>query len=1035
MLYPKNDKPLPEELFKNPTSEYRGAPFWAWNTKLNKEVLKKQIMDFKEMGMGGFHIHSRIGLDVPYLGEEFMELVRFCNNTAKEEEMHCWLYDEDKWPSGTGGGFVTQNPEYKSRFLMLSPNFYPDGYVKQSMPKKVNRLAIAGDAKLLARYEVILDNGYLKNYKKLSSDEAADENTWYVYRVIAETSPWFNNQSYVDTLNPKAIQKFVDITHKAYYEAVGDDFSGSIPAIFTDEPQFSHKDNFSFSYSKEELKIPYTDDLEETFVKSYGFSLMDKLPELFWELPEERVSYARYCFHDHICERFVSAFVDTIGGWCREHNIMLSGHVMEEATLNSQTGSLGEAMRCYRNFQLPGIDMLANRYEYTTAKQAQSVSRQMGRSGVISELYGVTNWDFDFQGHKLQGDWQAALGVTTRVHHLGWVGMGGEAKRDYPAPIDAHSPWYKQYKVLEDYYSRLNTALSRGKASVSVGVIHPIESYWLFYGPNDQTGSMRKELDQNFNNITKWLLFDLIDFDFIAESLLKDNYVNNGASTLQVGQMGYDIIIVPSLLTIRSTTLDILEEFAENGGKVVFAGNIPKYVDAKPSERAIKLSLSSRIVQFANDAVISELKDVRELDIRLENGNRTNNLIYQIRNDNGCKWLFTAQGSKLQRVDVPHGENHIFQVKGEYAVEYYDAMTGEIKTVECEVKKGWTSFTFLRYEYDSMLFKLSAKTGSSTAKQAEADIEGNSAEVKVIESRSSYRLDEPNVLLLDMAKYRFDNGTWMPREEILRIDNLFRNELGYSLRTESFPQPWLTPKPADEKHKLSLLFEIESEAYVPEVEFAYEGKENVKIIWNGNTIDSSSRQWFIDRAINKVKLGSLNKGTNTLLMEIPFGVKTDVEWCYLLGQFGVRVQGSSAVVTELPKKLYYGDYSRQFLPFYGGNVIYNYEFETEKSRLELEVPHFSTPVLEVLLDGESKGNIFLSPYRLDLGVVAAGKHKISIKSYGNRFNMFGQVHNCDRQELYYGPKTWRTEGAAWSYEYKLRPVGVLSSPVVYISKL
>ncbi len=77
--------------------------------------------------------------------------------------------------------------------------------------------------------------------------------------------------------------------------------------------------------------------------------------------------------------------------------------------------------------------MLCDRREFTTAKQAQSAAHQFGYPGVLSELYGVTNWDFDFRGHKLQGDWQAALGVTVRVPHLSWVSMGGEAKRDYPA--------------------------------------------------------------------------------------------------------------------------------------------------------------------------------------------------------------------------------------------------------------------------------------------------------------------------------------------------------------------------------------------------------------------------------------------------------------------------------------------------------------------------------------------------------------------------------------------------------------------------
>ena len=41
---------------------------------------------------------------------------------------------------------------------------------------------------------------------------------------------------------------------------------------------------------------------------------------------------------------------------------MLTGHMMEEPTLRlSQTAALGETMRSYRSFQLPGIDMLCDR--------------------------------------------------------------------------------------------------------------------------------------------------------------------------------------------------------------------------------------------------------------------------------------------------------------------------------------------------------------------------------------------------------------------------------------------------------------------------------------------------------------------------------------------------------------------------------------------------------------------------------------------------------------------------------------------------
>ena len=136
---------------------------------------------------------------------------------------------------------------------------------------------------------------------------------------------------------------------------------------------------------------------------------------------------------------------------------------------------------------------------------------------MLSELYGATNWDFDFREHKLFGDWQAALGVTVRVPHLSYVSMEGEAKRDYPASIHYQSPWWEKYSLVEDHFARVSTAMSRGKAIVKVGVIHPIESYWLHWGPEEMTATERTNLDENFHNVTKWLLFGNIGFDFICE--------------------------------------------------------------------------------------------------------------------------------------------------------------------------------------------------------------------------------------------------------------------------------------------------------------------------------------------------------------------------------------------------------------------------------------------------------------------------------------------------------------------------------------
>ncbi len=105
----------------------------------------------------------------------------------------------------------------------------------------------------------------------------------------------------------------------------------------------------------------------------------------------------------------------------------------------------------------------------------------------------MTHWDFDFRDHKLHGDWQAALGVTIRVPHLSMLSMAGESKRDYPASINYQSPWWQEYSCVEDHFARVSTAMTRGKPVVKVGVIHPVESYWLHWGPSENTALKREK--------------------------------------------------------------------------------------------------------------------------------------------------------------------------------------------------------------------------------------------------------------------------------------------------------------------------------------------------------------------------------------------------------------------------------------------------------------------------------------------------------------------------------------------------------------
>jgi hypothetical protein len=159
--------------------------------------------------------------------------------------------------------------------------------------------------------------------------------------------------------------------------------------------------------------------------------------------------------------------------------------------------------------------------------------------------------------------------------------MAGEAKRDFPACIGYQSLWYKEYSIIEDYFSRVNVVLTRGKPLTRVAVIHPIESYWLCFGPVDSGKGEPEFCEQCFRDLTHWLSHGLVDFDFISESLFPDQTpLDRIGKTLRVGAGSYDAVIVPNLRTIRSSTLIRLQKLVGAGGKVYIAGESPSLIDA-----------------------------------------------------------------------------------------------------------------------------------------------------------------------------------------------------------------------------------------------------------------------------------------------------------------------------------------------------------------------------------------------------------------------------------------------------------------------
>ena len=228
-----------------PGAEFRGIPFWIWSGRPDTDELRRQLGVFSEMGFGGAIFSSGTGLITPYLSEEWFGLVSACADEAKKLGMKLWIYDEDRWPSGAAGGLVTKDKRFRQRYIRHS--------VDEEFPA-------AEDSVELARYAVILNESTIVGCRRIrrGAKLGADEHLMVFNRFISPANEsWFNGQNYLDVLNPKAVEKFVDITYEAYRRHLAPEFGKVIPGFFTDEPNL-------FADSPMD-SLPWTDGLETVF--------------------------------------------------------------------------------------------------------------------------------------------------------------------------------------------------------------------------------------------------------------------------------------------------------------------------------------------------------------------------------------------------------------------------------------------------------------------------------------------------------------------------------------------------------------------------------------------------------------------------------------------------------------------------------------------------------------------------------------------------------------------------------------------------
>jgi len=632
-LKPSPAPELDPALWRNPPAEFRPAPFWVWNEAQEPRELRRQIRDMKAPGFGGFFMHARIGLKIPYLGAEWFEHVRVCTEEAARLGMQAWIYDEDRWPSGFAGGKIAEVPglDFAAQTLVCRE-------VDGRRVLTVERAPLAHD---------------------------------------------FNGAAAVDVLNPEVVAAFMGLTHDEYERVIGDHFGKAASGTFTDEPSY-------VPWGRPDLfqTVPWTGRMEQEFKARRGYALQPHLESLFYEEGDYR--RLRLDFYRTVTELFLEAYSQQIHDWCQERGIAATGHMMMEDNLLHQVRAIGAAMPHYEYMQIPGIDHLGTGVMASPLlpKQCVSVASQLGGRRVLSEIWGGAGWETPLAEMKPSGDWDLALGVNLVNQHLAYYSLRGRRKRDYPASCSYHQPGYDLYKAFNDYWSRLTYALTRGQAERRVLLLHPIESCWALYTP--LVPEKAEALDAAWMELTAMLLQTQRDYDLGNEMVMERHArVENGQ--MVVGDMRYQAVVVPGAETWNASTVALLREMVAQGGLVIVVERATECVDGRPSAELATLWDNPAVVRVKKPTVAALAKALASVpaDVRItdESGKFVPELVYMHRSCGDTDLYFLTFGRKQQAFCAA------VSLEGEGRVEVWDAHTGTVRPLPAEAREGRTEFT------------------------------------------------------------------------------------------------------------------------------------------------------------------------------------------------------------------------------------------------------------------------------------------------------------------------------------------------------
>ena len=965
---------LDYQKFIDPPVQFRSFPFYSINDQLDPKEIKRQILDFKQAGFGGFYLHSRAGLLTEFLGKEWWEVMDAAVEAANEAGLQACFYDEDKWPSGYAGGIIPK----------MSENYR---------------------AKCLAR----LDKATPVPPGSILLKE--DEQYKYISYTAQMGEPKFNGTCWVDLFNPEMVQKFIEVSYQPYIEKYKAKTNHYTFSIFADEPHI-HARYFDNNTPNKGV-LSYSPWVRKKFKSLYGYDFTDKIDLLFEE--KENWREVRLQYYRAVAQQFEESFTRQIAQYCEKNGVKFTGHFLGEDVLKKVRDRIGNSMLHYRNMQQPGIDNLGLTISgrLITARSLSSVANQYGIPRRMSELFGISGQNMNFEDRKWIAGWHAIMGINHYCPHLTLYSLKGGRKRDYPPTFSYHQPYWTSNKQIEDYMGRISYATTIGQYDPQILVLNPLESEYAKGNQDQEFSSGIMKLMENLQAVH-------YDYDLGDEQIMADTARVKG-DQLVIGAMRYSTVILPDMITIRPSTLDLLTKLIQNGGKVINVGRFPEYVDGQESNARLS-ALKEAAIQIRMEELKETLPKLVQPQVEIT-GNQADKIWSQIRKVKG--------GHLIQLSNVSHTETICFNLKSpllQKQLVLWDPSKAKCYDLKPDDKGMFT----LELPSSSNVWITSGSLSQSAQTDGIYQLPVKQVKELVLDGKWEGQRLSPNAITLDFARYSIDQGkTFSEPEPVIGIYNRL----------------------SDKKYKgeLMLDYPVQIDQVPTQCKLVVEQPAMYhQVTVNSAPVDFDKNDFYLDHSFPTAKISQLlKKGKNTIRLSLSFKPEipdsesslerygTEIESIYLTGDFAVKgyhpsevmnsqrnlsgdfqlrpVHGFQSFSISSEKDEFAGNLTLEGYPFYAGAFELKQSFTMDNlkqgSQYFIEFPNCEAIVSKLEINGNEIASLSWTPYKADITkALKPGRNEVKITLVNSLRNLLGPHHQKRAELVRVGPYSFTGAG-------------------------